>query len=435
MRQWLGAFGLCLVVVLCVGCPTGGSSGGSKLADDWDVPVKSESAYRLTQRLLEPNYESFDGWCHTGEDVGGKLGVDPVLACAYGRFYTVDHNSNSKWGNVVQIEHPMPDGSIVYSVYAHLNEIMPEVKKGEEVYKGDQIGTIGDANDRYDPHLHFEIRDGDLPWVLGQDYALGRGYVENVYPDEVQHLRAPYLFIKMRQEQMPPRNLNTGYQEIKTNVMTGGNLLSFEYDGQLANVYQAVENGWIGWPQIYIEQYGTWQDMIIFHPDYRYRVNVRKSGVTMRLFQPDWDKAPMRDMALADFIAFGLLLGNGGDVGGVSITEVFPESLEIGLSNAPAGTFGKSTGLDGPPVLDIPDSVINKVKLPFGIDYSVGLDSLVKAKNQYQSIDVGVKYAGRFDTVTLYRVTNPTTPLFRTLAFDSAARLGISGNLILPDNY
>ena len=38
------------------------------------------------------------------------------------------------------------------------------VDEGEFVHKGIQIGTIGNNNDMYLAHLHFEIRDNlDLP--------------------------------------------------------------------------------------------------------------------------------------------------------------------------------------------------------------------------------------------------------------------------------
>ena len=421
MRQWLGVFGLCLIVVLCVGCPTGGSVEGSKVADDWDVPVKSESAYRLTQRFLElnPDYDKN----HTGEDVGGKLG-DPVFACAYGRFYTVDYNSSFTWGNVVQIGHTLPTGDKVYTVYAHLDEIIPEVKEGVEVYEGDQIGTIGDANRNYPPHLHLELRDGETPWDPSDE--LGHGYVQNVYPSQVQHLRALYLFIKMRQEQIVPKKLNTGYQEIKTNVMTGGDLLSFEYKNQLANVYQAVENGWIDWPEVYHSDYNIWSDTVVFLPEYRYRVYVRKSGITMRLFQPDWGKAPVRDMALADFIAFGLIPETG-------IQEVFPSTLNTS-ANPPSNLFTKD--LKSLPILDVPNSMINQVKLPFGIDYGYGLSNIAKTENQYQSVEVKVKFGeDDFGQVKLYRIVNPSTPLLRALVFAPDSGIGISGNFILPDNY
>ncbi|EQA62580.1 peptidase, M23 domain protein [Leptospira alexanderi serovar Manhao 3 str. L 60] len=43
------------------------------------------------------------------------------------------------------------------SYYAHLSKI--GVSKGDKIKKGKKIGRIGDANRRYGPHLHFEMRN------------------------------------------------------------------------------------------------------------------------------------------------------------------------------------------------------------------------------------------------------------------------------------
>lgn len=72
-------------------------------------------------------------------------------------------------GKQVEILHE--DG--VMTRYAHLKEIDGEIKEGEQVKKGDKIGSIGNSGtsaaaegDDTDPHLHFEI------W-LGEDRFLG----------------------------------------------------------------------------------------------------------------------------------------------------------------------------------------------------------------------------------------------------------------------
>jgi hypothetical protein len=369
---------LCLGVVPLFGCPTGGDG---EVAERWDVPVASESEYVFAQRFLELNDRYGN---HTGEDVAGDLG-DPVFVCANGTVDRVDHNSIPALGNVVQIKHLMPNGEIVYSVYAHLDEIMPEIKAGARVFRGDQIGTIGDANGNYPPHLHLELRGEGSPWDPA-DY-LGQGYIEYVYPNKVRHLHAPLLFIKMRQEQIK-RKLGIGIREIKTDVMTGGSLLSFEHDGQLANVYQAVQNGWVGRPQVYNEEDGAWQDTVMFYPSEKYRVNVLKSEVTMRLFQPDWDDEKIaRDMALADFVAFGLTETKRPPAG-ISIMEVFPDTLNV--------------------------------------DASPG----------YQSIEVEVSIGGHdYGREVLYRSFDPAAPLQRTLFLDLDGSLITTGDFYLPDNY
>ncbi|PIZ01141.1 hypothetical protein COY62_00175, partial [bacterium (Candidatus Howlettbacteria) CG_4_10_14_0_8_um_filter_40_9] len=62
----------------------------------------------------------------------------------------------------------MPNGSLFWSQYAHLKDM--SVKVGDIVSRGQEIGTIGDANGKWVSHLHFEIRIKDVSangWVTG----------------------------------------------------------------------------------------------------------------------------------------------------------------------------------------------------------------------------------------------------------------------------
>ncbi len=61
------------------------------------------------------------------------------------------------------------------SLYAHLDQIA--VTPGQQVARGQRIGTIGTAHGRYRAHLHFELRDRHLP--LGEGYGDGTtGYLD-----------------------------------------------------------------------------------------------------------------------------------------------------------------------------------------------------------------------------------------------------------------
>jgi hypothetical protein len=74
----------------------------------------------------------------TGEDAGG-YGVHVVLA------------------------HRLPDGSLVYSVYAHLARRSVTVRPGEPVAAGQPLGLVGRTGRATSPHLHFEVRVPDTP--------------------------------------------------------------------------------------------------------------------------------------------------------------------------------------------------------------------------------------------------------------------------------
>jgi hypothetical protein len=142
-----------------------------RLADGFDFPVgKPEAA----------GYYKFRGFIkddHMGEDWNGLGGGNndfgkPVYAVAHGVVvYSNDYQSN--WGNVIIIRHAYRDkGTIrfVDSLYAHLNERL--VKKGEQITRGEKIGTIGTNHGMYVAHLHFEIRKNINVALRQRDYAM-----------------------------------------------------------------------------------------------------------------------------------------------------------------------------------------------------------------------------------------------------------------------
>jgi surface antigen/murein DD-endopeptidase MepM/ murein hydrolase activator NlpD len=123
----------------------------------------------------------------------------PVYAVANG-LVTAAGNYGTGWGNIVLIEHQAPAGqtfavtgtSVVWTQYAHLQAL--NVVAGAAVSAGDLIGWIGDADGHYNAttgafqrkegsHLHFEIRQADLPadsWnVTDRDVTLAN-YTEPV---------------------------------------------------------------------------------------------------------------------------------------------------------------------------------------------------------------------------------------------------------------
>ncbi|MDX1959644.1 MAG: M23 family metallopeptidase [Leptospiraceae bacterium] len=114
---------------------------------------------------------------HLGEDWNRKNANDfgdPVYACSHG-IVTYSEDLMGGWGQVVIIIHVTPDGKFYESLYAHFHKVY--VKVGDKVKKGAKIGTIGDANKKYSPHLHFEMRD-DINLPVGGGYAsIKTGYM------------------------------------------------------------------------------------------------------------------------------------------------------------------------------------------------------------------------------------------------------------------
>jgi murein DD-endopeptidase MepM/ murein hydrolase activator NlpD len=73
----------------------------------------------------------------------GEVIYEGEIFWGYGKHIVIDHGDN------------------ITSVYAHLDKIY--VFKGQQVYIGDTIGTMGNTGWSTGPHLHFEIRLYGIP--------------------------------------------------------------------------------------------------------------------------------------------------------------------------------------------------------------------------------------------------------------------------------
>jgi murein DD-endopeptidase MepM/ murein hydrolase activator NlpD len=86
---------------------------------------------------------------HLGTDFAAPTGT-PVRTVGDG---VVDFAGvQNGFGNVVYVKHRNQH----VTVYAHLNRI--DVKKGQSVSQGQNIGTVGATGWATGPHLHFEFR-------------------------------------------------------------------------------------------------------------------------------------------------------------------------------------------------------------------------------------------------------------------------------------
>jgi murein DD-endopeptidase MepM/ murein hydrolase activator NlpD len=184
ITQALGAF----FIAIFLNCLSAyGGEVNVRLADGFDFPVGKPNAdgyYKARgMRLRSPK--------HFGEDWNGRAGGDsdlgdPVYAAADG-VVTFAYNVRVGWGNMVLIRHAYKDpatGQIKYcdSLNGHLNEI--NVKVGQQVKRGQQIGTIGSNFGMYPAHLHFEIR-----------HNIYIGMQRESVPSTLEHWADPTTFI------------------------------------------------------------------------------------------------------------------------------------------------------------------------------------------------------------------------------------------------
>jgi len=84
--------------------------------------------------------------------------VDGKRIYAWGVRYRSAWKWRTGWGNRVVIRHTLPDGQVVYSLYAHLMSRSVLVHVGDHVSAGQPIAKVGRTGHATAPHLHLEIR-------------------------------------------------------------------------------------------------------------------------------------------------------------------------------------------------------------------------------------------------------------------------------------
>ncbi|MBU0490992.1 MAG: M23 family metallopeptidase [Chloroflexi bacterium] len=103
---------------------------------------------------------------HYGVDSVNPTGT-PVLAVADGVVVVAGTDEAQAWGLrpnfygnliVVQMNQTYQDQP-VFCLYGHLSSI--DVKVGQKVKAGEQLGAVGDTGIALGPHLHFEVRLGE----------------------------------------------------------------------------------------------------------------------------------------------------------------------------------------------------------------------------------------------------------------------------------
>jgi len=113
------------------------------------------------------------GGTHAGEDHAWFREGCSLYAIADGIVRLVQ-GAGGDWGFLIVLEHRLPDGSYLVSLYGHCAwDVL--VKSGEQVKAGQKIGTQGLScsleNGGYGSHVHFGIGDG--PFRRSQKYSKG----------------------------------------------------------------------------------------------------------------------------------------------------------------------------------------------------------------------------------------------------------------------
>jgi len=155
----------------------------TRSSDGFDMPVgkpDAEGYYRSRGLIIGR---------HMGDDWNGNGGGNtdlgaPVYATAHG-LVVYAKDARMGWGKLVIVRHAYWEGgkwNYVDSLYAHLHQIF--VREGQQVRRGQLVGSIGTNRGMYTAHLHFEIRKN-----------LRIGINQGSYRKDLSNYYRPYDFI------------------------------------------------------------------------------------------------------------------------------------------------------------------------------------------------------------------------------------------------
>jgi lipoprotein NlpD len=132
-------------------------------ADNRPMPPTALATVRLGLRwplatgsiTLGSRFGRRDGRPHEGIDLPAPVGT-PVFAAADGEVAYAGAGVRG-YGNMLVLRHP---GDLL-TVYAHNSVLL--VARGQPVRAGDRIALVGQSGRATGPHLHFEVRAGEIP--------------------------------------------------------------------------------------------------------------------------------------------------------------------------------------------------------------------------------------------------------------------------------
>lgn len=113
-------------------------------------------AWPVEQATITSGFGMRWGKMHKGVDLWNALEANtPITAAKEG--IVIEAGVRNDYGDLVVIDH----GNGLHSYYAHLGRI--SVFIGQTVEAGDILGYMGQTGDATGYHLHFEVRQDDIP--------------------------------------------------------------------------------------------------------------------------------------------------------------------------------------------------------------------------------------------------------------------------------
>jgi hypothetical protein len=143
-----------LLFVMTGTAPEGATPGTAGVTDLGPAPVLRWPLTTIRVLIGSP-FGARWGKPHEGIDLPAPVGT-PVFAAADGRVVYAGAAIRG-YGNLVVLKHA---GDLL-TAYAHNSVLL--VSQGQSVRAGDRIALVGQSGHATGPHLHFEVRSGQIP--------------------------------------------------------------------------------------------------------------------------------------------------------------------------------------------------------------------------------------------------------------------------------
>lgn len=101
---------------------------------------------------------------HQGADLGCGVGGDTVREAAAGIVVNGRGTWQAGYGYYVTLAHHLADGTLIYTVYAHLRKGSVRPRAATVIRAGAPVGRVGRTGRATAPHLHFEVRRPSDPY-------------------------------------------------------------------------------------------------------------------------------------------------------------------------------------------------------------------------------------------------------------------------------
>lgn len=178
---------------------------------------------------------------HTGVDIGATSdrkvyanadGVVEQVQTGYGN--KKGSTGMASYGNMILIKHP----NGMKTRYAHLQSV--NVKKGQSVKAGQQIGVQGNTGNSYGTHLHYEVYNSAGKRINPEAYIQKAVYSSPSKPSKV-FLYCAYDNVK---NQWLPK-VKTGTKEYAGNF--GNGISGFKMQTFTYRAHDKVKRQWLPW--------------------------------------------------------------------------------------------------------------------------------------------------------------------------------------------